>query len=208
MRCLSLRRCASSDYCGNPCGQQRSRSGDSSRRCNTKCGGRFSTKAAAISSSYISSTLSTHSSGRWCTLQIPYHADGLGGGVFHRRSGNTCRFTRFREVHPWPGLSIHNSRRPLRLRPLSASRRERRIEPLLTPWASTLRQSGKRWSAVANRALRLTSDVWLRPTMPTDARESACCWTCRRPWLGMRRTFIRTVAGLRKRRSLMQRLWS
>ena len=37
MRCLSLRRCASSDYCGNPCGQQRSRSGDSSRRCNTSC---------------------------------------------------------------------------------------------------------------------------------------------------------------------------
>ena len=36
MRCLSLRRCASSDYCGNPCGQQRSRSGDSSRRCNTR----------------------------------------------------------------------------------------------------------------------------------------------------------------------------
>ena len=36
MRCLSLRRCASSDYRGNPCGQQRSRSGDSSRRCNTR----------------------------------------------------------------------------------------------------------------------------------------------------------------------------
>ena len=36
MRCLSLRRCASSDYCGNPCGQQRSQSGDSSRRCNTR----------------------------------------------------------------------------------------------------------------------------------------------------------------------------
>ena len=80
---------------------------------------------------------------------------------------------------------------------------ERPFEPLPTPWASTLRQSGKRWSAVSNQALRLTSDVWLRPTMPTEARESACCWTCRRPWLSMRRTFIRTVAGLRKRRSLM-----
>ena len=36
MHGYSLRRCASSDYCGNPGGQKHSRSGDSSRRCNTR----------------------------------------------------------------------------------------------------------------------------------------------------------------------------
>ena len=36
MRGYSLRRCASSDYCGNPCGQKHSRRRDSSRRCNTR----------------------------------------------------------------------------------------------------------------------------------------------------------------------------
>ena len=35
MHGYSLRRCASSDYCGNPGGQKHSRSGDSIRRCNT-----------------------------------------------------------------------------------------------------------------------------------------------------------------------------
>ena len=44
MRGYSLRRCASSDYCGNPCGQKHSRRRDSSRRCNT----RGSMRGAAI----------------------------------------------------------------------------------------------------------------------------------------------------------------
>ena len=156
-----------------------------------------------MSSSYIFSTLLTHSSGRWFMLQIPHHADSLGGGVFRCRSGNICRFSRFREVHPWPGPGIRDFRSPSKLRPLSVSSRERPFEPSLTPWASTLRRSGKRWSAVANQALCLTSDAWPTPTIPTEARKSADCWTCRRPWLSTRRTFIRTVAGLSNRRSLM-----